>query len=156
LHDAPSERESFTRFVEARARMLQRALIAAFGPEVGTEATSDALAYGWQHWNRVGAMENPSGYLYRVGFNLARRMKRPQRLFPEPPAGNPTPLVEPGLPAALEGLTDQQRTATVLVHAGEWTYTEVGNVMGVDAGTAKKHAERGLAKLRKALEVDHA
>ena len=45
---------------------MRHALMAALGAEVGVEAASEAMAYSWEHWDRVGGMENPGGYLYRV------------------------------------------------------------------------------------------
>ncbi len=62
--------------------------------------------------------------------------------------------VEPALPKALDGLSVKQRTAVVLVHCFAWTYDEVGEVLGVGKTTVQNHVERGMAKLRAALEVD--
>ena len=39
--------ESFTEFVRDVEPRLKHALVAAFGTEVGIEATRDALAVGW-------------------------------------------------------------------------------------------------------------
>ena len=75
------------------------------------------------------------------------------RLRLDPPRRDP-PWVEPGLPAALGSLTRRQRMAVVLVHAYDWTYAEAADVIGVRPGTVKTHLDRGLAKLRSALEVD--
>ncbi len=63
------------------------------------------------------------------------------------------PWVEPGLPRALARLSKQQRTAVVLVHAFGWTFREVAELTGVKPTTVQNHLERGLAKLRDALEV---
>jgi RNA polymerase sigma-70 factor (ECF subfamily) len=64
----------------ARSR-LRTVLVAHYGTEIGADATAEALAYAWQHWPRVGAMDNPVGYLYRVGQSAAqaelRRGRRP-------------------------------------------------------------------------------
>lgn len=46
--------EAFTRFVEDAEPRLQRALVGTFGPEVGGEATRDALAY---QFGRVQAIQ---------------------------------------------------------------------------------------------------
>jgi hypothetical protein len=56
-----------------RTGVEMEALAAAAGIEAGREATAEALAYGWEHWDRVGSMENPVGYLYRVGRSKARK-----------------------------------------------------------------------------------
>jgi RNA polymerase sigma-70 factor (ECF subfamily) len=150
-----TDRESFCRFVEERGRRLQHGLVSALGREVGAEAASEALAYGWEHWDRVGAMDNPAGFLFAVGRNWGRRQfHRRTVLFPNPPPATASdPLVEPALPAALAKLSERQRTATVLVHGAGWTVAEVADLLRLDRGTVLKHAERGLAKLRRALEV---
>ena len=48
--------ELFVGFVSEAEPSLRRALSAAFGSEVGRETTAEALAYGWEHWDRVGAL----------------------------------------------------------------------------------------------------
>jgi DNA-directed RNA polymerase specialized sigma24 family protein len=50
-------------------------------------------------------------------------------------------------------LSEGQRTAVVLVHGFGWTLREVGELTGVQPTTVQNHLERGLAKLRAALEV---
>jgi DNA-directed RNA polymerase specialized sigma24 family protein len=49
-------------FAETEPR-LRRALVAAYGPQRGREAAAEALAYAWQHWDRVGGMG--FGWTYR-------------------------------------------------------------------------------------------
>ena len=57
--------QTYTAFVEDTQPRLRQALVARFGPDEGSEATAEALAYGWEHWERIGGMDNPAGYLYR-------------------------------------------------------------------------------------------
>jgi len=141
--------ESFYREAEPR---LRRALVAAFGPLVGREATADALAYGWEHWERIGRMHNPVGYLYRVGQTRAMRSRSARTAgFPPPP--NEDHAYEPGLADAIEHLSPGQRQAVLLVYAWGYTYREVAELLGVAPSTVQKHLERGLAKLRKSLGV---
>ena len=66
--------ETFSAFVVEHEARLRHALTARYGSEVGKEAAADALAYGWEHWQRVSAMENPVGYLFTVGRDRGRRM----------------------------------------------------------------------------------
>ena len=148
--------ESFSKLVDERGAQLQHALVAALGPEAGLEAASEALAYGWEHWDRVGAMANPMGYLYTVGRNWGRRQfRRRDRTFPAiEVVVQSEPLVEPSLPGALMTLSERQRVATVLVHGAGWTTAEVAELLGIDRGSVHKHAERGLEKLRAVMEVD--
>ena len=149
----PTPAEAFTEFVAAAGDRLQQGLMAALGPDVGSEVAAEALRYGWEHWERVGAMDNPAGYLYVVGRNMGRRVRRRPELPPVDAANDRMPWIEPGLPDALASLSERQRVATVLVHGGGWSYAEVAELLEVDRGTVKKHADRGLEKLRSALEV---
>ena len=140
--------------MEAEPR-LRFALVARFGPDVGSQATIDALTHGWRNWDRVQLMENPVGFLYRVGRNRAIRLlpRYGRARFPDLESER-DPWVEPGLPAALNTLTPKQRQAVVLIHAFEWTHGEVADLLGIRPTTVQNHLERGLAKLRAALKVD--
>lgn len=146
--------ETFTEFMAEAEPRLRRTLVSLYGPEVGREATADALTYGWEHWVKVKGMENPVGYLFRVGQSKAKRHRHREFPFPREP-GNPDSehWAEPGLDTALSRLSGPQRTAVLLIHGFEWTYEEVSQLLGVSRSTVQRHAERGMAKLRKALEV---
>lgn len=145
--------DSFTRFVKETEVRLKYALCAALGSDRGMEATADALAYGWEHWDRVQAMENPAGYLYRVGRNKARSRRKQHPLLPAVPSAE-MPWVEPGLAEAMSRLSESQRTAVLLVHGFDWTPTEVAELLGVSAPTVRKHVERAMRKLRRKLGIE--
>jgi DNA-directed RNA polymerase specialized sigma24 family protein len=137
-------------FAEAEPR-LRRALVARYGTDRGREAAADALAWGFEHWDRLRAMDNPSGYLYRVGCSKARR--RRSRVLFETDA--PAELrIEPGLPAALARLSAGQRTAVVLVKGYGWELHEVAELTGTSISTVNTHVRRGLDKLRAELGVE--
>ncbi len=144
----------FEGFVADAEPKLRRALIAAYGADRGREATAEALAYAWEHWRRVATMDNPLGYLYRVGQSRTRSRRRAPLELAVAPA---EPWFEPGLPGAIAELTEAQRVAVVLVHGFGWTHREVAELTGVQPTTVQNHVERGLAHLRASLEVhDHA
>jgi len=149
---SPAADEEFTKFVKDVEPRLSVALAAAYGVEVGRESAADAFEYAWAHWNDVRHMENPAGYLYRVGQSAARKYDRRGPLFP-PIDHRELPHVEPALPEALSKLTEAQRTVVVLVHGLEWTEREAATLLGVDRSTIRRHRDRGLAKLRAELEV---
>jgi DNA-directed RNA polymerase specialized sigma24 family protein len=133
---------------------LRQALVAAYGLEVGTECTADAIAWGWEHRERLDTLQNPAGYLFRVGQSAARAYHRPSGFMPQPDAGR-VPDVEPGLARALEKLTEAQRVSVVAVHSFGWSQQEVAEMLGVSHSTVRTHIARGLAKLRSLLEVSH-
>lgn len=148
--------DAYADFVRDRGPGLKHALTASFGPEIGMEAASEALTYGWEHWDRVSSMENPGGYLYRVGQNWGKRRLRtklPSVWFPQ--VALETPWVEPGLAAALGRLSQRQRTAVLLVHGAGWSLAETAAFMGVSRGAVDKHVNRALTRLRRLLEVTH-
>jgi len=144
--------ESFTEFVRGVEPRLKRALVAAFGPEVGVEATADALAFGWEHWERVRHRSNPAGYLFGVGRNKARRRLSRRSVFPAPPSGHEH-FVEPGLPRALGRLSERQRVAVMLIHGDQWTFAEVAELLGVSVSTVQQHEKRAMSKLRRSIGV---
>jgi len=55
---------TFTDFYRDVEPRLRRALVAAFGVDIGAESAAEALAFVWENWERVGKMPNPAGYLY--------------------------------------------------------------------------------------------
>jgi DNA-directed RNA polymerase specialized sigma24 family protein len=147
-------------FVKDSGPRVKQALIASWGGELGRDASAEALSYAWLHWSRIRQMDNPSGYVYQVGRNWARRAVRRQarRSRSEAAAAwgavtSEMPLVEPGLVPALGALSERQRIAAVLVYGFEWSLTEVAELLGVSVGSVQKHSERGLVKLRRALGV---
>lgn len=146
--------DSFTSFVKETEPRLKLALVAAFGREVGVEATADALLYGWEHWGRIRGMKNPAGYLWTVGRNRARRLaSRTPKLFTSVRVDR-LPWVEPGLAPALERLSEKQRVSVLLVHGFEWTLAEVADLLGVSISTVQKHTERAMSRLRRSLRIE--
>jgi DNA-directed RNA polymerase specialized sigma24 family protein len=141
------EFESF--FAEAEPK-LRRALVAAYGFERGREAAAGALAWAWEHWAELRRKDNPVGYIYRIGVRRTR-WRRP--LVPYGSEATLEPWYEPRLASALASLTERQRVAVVLVYGFEWQLREVAEVCGVAVTTVQNHLERGLAKLRAAMEV---
>ena len=140
----------FSEFVAATEPRLRRALTALCGPEEARDAMAEGLTYAWQHWERVRAMKNPAGYVYRVARSRSRARKtRPP--WPEVPSS--LPEVEPGLPAALAVLPERQRVAVVLVHGWDWTPAEVAELLGISVSTVRNHVARGLERLRNLLGV---
>lgn len=49
---------------------------------------------------------------------------------------------------ALNDLTPQQRTCTLLVHCFGWTLTEVAELLELSKSSVQTHVERGRERLR--------
>jgi DNA-directed RNA polymerase specialized sigma24 family protein len=140
--DGTIDFERFAREVEPR---LHRALVATYGPEVGREATVDALAWAWEHRQLLAGKSHPIAYLYRVGQSQSRRRKV-RAVFERPAADDP--VVEPKLAAALDAFSQRQRVAVLLVHGAGWTRVEVAELLGIRPDTVRTHLERAMARLR--------
>lgn len=145
------DEDDFASFVADATPRLRRAFVACRGVGGAADATAEALAYGWEHWDRLRLMENPLGYLYRVGQSRTRTRRA---LVLPPPAELGLPDVEPALVPALLALSVQQRTAVWLVHGCGWSYREVAEAMDVSASAVGTHVARALEHLRARLEVD--
>jgi DNA-directed RNA polymerase specialized sigma24 family protein len=139
--------EAFVKDIEPR---LSRALAAAYGFEDGRDATAEALAYAFEHWDRLQHIANLPGYLFRVGQSRSRRRRQPV-VFAVPDSTDHA--FEPGLPAALGTLTARQRLAVVLVYGYGYTLREVAELTGIRPTTVQNHLARGLARLRSKMGV---
>lgn len=139
---------TFVREVEPR---LRRALVALRGSEDGRDATAEALAYAWEHWDRVVLLDNPVGYLYRVAQSRSRR-RRTRVVFTIDTSADVE--VEPGLPRALARLSPKQRLAVVLVHGFDWSVDDVATLTGTAPTSIRSHLERGLRRLRRELGAE--
>ena len=149
--------QRFTAFVEQHERALRESLTAAFGVDIGRDATADALAHAWERWDRVAGMENPVGYLYVVGRNRARRAFSRRRTAPiryPLPTGDGAPRFEPALAGVLAALSERERTVVLLLHGFQWTMSEVAETLDLSKSTVQSYDERALAKLRSAMGVD--
>ena len=144
--------ESLDTFVARVEPSLKQAFVARFGRTDGVEATSEALAYAWEHWTRVSAMENPVGYLYRVGRSRTRRIRRRTPILLPAVEQSRMPDVEPQLPAALAALSERQRVVVILVYGLGWKQAEAADVLGLSRTTVQSHLDRGIARLRRSLE----
>ena len=156
-------RAQFAAFVGDVEPRLRHALVATYGTDIGREATADALAWAWQHWDRVQGMANPAGYLWRVGQTSARRSGRSRRrevsssvYVVDLESVDRQRSLEPRLDGAMRALSDQQRAAVLLVHGYGCTLTETAEVLGCSVSTIRNHVDRALRRLRAALEVDDA
>lgn len=144
---------------------LRRALVAAFGPTLGADAAAEAWAWAWEHLDRAESMDNPAGYLFRVGQSSARRHLRRRgrevslgwgELVDE--AGQADRLayagMEPSLLRALGTLSQRQRAAVVLVQAHGYRHREAADVLGCSVSALQTHLQRGMGRLRKHMGVD--
>jgi hypothetical protein len=145
----------FEAFVTRYRPSLLRVLNAHYGTELGPEATAHALAFAERHWDEVRQIENPVGYLYRIGQSALGGRTLWKGRIPVLPRldADMARDVETRLPAALAALNRVQRTAILLVHAHRWPLADAAAAMDVSVPMLTSHVQRGLDSLRQNLEV---
>jgi RNA polymerase sigma factor (sigma-70 family) len=153
--------DAFVDFAARATGPLLRALVGAYGPEVGREAALDALAWGWEHWDRLSAMRNPIGYLFRVGQSAARRSARRTRRVELRASVDPRPAHQDQvrdleLERAVSHLSPRQRAAVVTVVGHGTSLREAADLLGCSVSSLRNHVERGLRHLREQLGAPNA
>ncbi len=134
---------------DARPR-LWRAYVGVRGEHGADEAVAEAEAWAWEHRSKLLGMDNPVGYLYRVGMSRSTPPRRPTLPTAEDLG---LPEIEPGLIPAMLELPLRQRTAVWLVHGCGWSQVETAEALDVSPSTVSTHVARAMQSLRRALEV---
>ncbi len=149
-------RTDFERFVQDVEPRLRRALVAGFGANVGRQAAADALVWSWENWDKVRSLENPAGYLYKVGRTSALRAGGRDLPVAELPLlhVDDQSSFEPQLMPALAALSESRRSAVLLVHGFGYTLRDAADLLGVTASTIHRDCERALTQLRTHMEVE--
>ena len=147
--------ESFEEFLESATPGLCRAFVARYGTELGNEASSDAIAWAWEHRQELQSKGNPIGYLFRVGQTSVRAQTRRRRRFalPVEDRSDAAPSdAGPELHTALERLSGDQRVAVLMVHAHGYSYAETAATLDISVAAVRNHVHRGMQRLRRHME----
>ncbi|MGH2642003.1 MAG: sigma-70 family RNA polymerase sigma factor [Actinomycetota bacterium] len=157
-HEGSADKQiSFEDLFRSERTRLFRALCVLTGNRAEAEdLAQDAFVRVWSTWDRVGAMDDPTGYLYRTAMNGARsryrrsvlavkRQLRPRAHRDELSMADDR--VE--LARSLARLTSKQRAAIVLLDLLGLSSDEAGAVLGMSPGTVRTQASRGRAELRR-------
>ena len=147
---------SFESFFDRESRTLFRRLYAVTGDGgEAEEIMQDAFLALWERWDRVGAMEDPTGYLYRTSMNVFRKRGRRAALavrrrlaLAPPPASFADIDGQQDAVAALRELSPSQRAAVVLLDVLDYPSEEAGKALGMAPGTVRGLASRARATLR--------
>ena len=125
---------------------LRGVLIARFGVDVGRDVHGEVSEYAWMNRDRLVAMQNPAGYLYRVGQSRARRYRRWRRVanLPADVAETQSEDTSDGrLAKALATMNRDERTVAVVVHSYGYSYEQAADLLGITpAGFATVSTER--------------
>jgi RNA polymerase sigma-70 factor (ECF subfamily) len=126
---------------------------------VAEDAVADAFTKALDRWPRIRTMRSPSGWVYRVAVNAARRQlaresREAERLAAAMVDRSPSPDPQADLWLLVEDLPPRQRTAVVLRHLGGRTEVEIAEAMGVTRGTVSSTLTAAHARLAALLTTD--
>lgn len=123
----------------------------------GEDLAQEAMVKVYERWERVRAMEDPAGYLFRIGLNARRsRLRRiataAKRALDRPDA-DPIDASDErdAIRRALRALPPGQREALVLTEWLEMTDEEASGVLGVKPVTVRVRVSRARPTLRRLL-----
>jgi RNA polymerase sigma-70 factor (ECF subfamily) len=149
----------FEAFCAREHQTLARALALALGDrELGRDAAAEALTRAWSRWSSVSQMDNPAGWVYRVGLNWGRsRLRRWRRedvtAFP-PDLGASTAEYDDRLAAALATLSPEHRSVVVARFYLDWSEAATADALDIPPGTVKSRLSRALSQLDHRLRID--
>ncbi|HUW01271.1 MAG TPA: sigma-70 family RNA polymerase sigma factor [Acidimicrobiales bacterium] len=120
--------------------------------DVADDAVDEAFARAVARWDRVADLESPTGWVYTVAVNAARRTFRRRRQEADLVGGDrgePSAAVSfEGLAVLIEHLPSRQREAIELRHSAGLTEADIAVRMGVSRSTVSstlRAAHRSLA-----------
>jgi len=155
--DRPLDFEVF--FDRERARLFRALCLVTRNRFEAEELAQDAFLAAYERWDRVGAMEDPTGYLYRTAMNAFRSWRRRSALAAKRTIGLTRPddsivqIEEQDIVVrALAPLGERQRAAVVLMDLLGYSSQEAGRMLGISASTVRTHAERARRELKARMD----
>ena len=158
------EAPSFEEFYEATFRRLFTALCLVTGNRhEAEEIAQDAFVRVFERWDRVGTLEDPTGYVFRVSINVFRnRFRRAslgvrRGLSLAPPETDDLAAVETRdeLVRLLRPLDPRQRAAVLLTSILGYSAEEAGRMLGIRASSVRSLTTRARAQMKHEV-VDHS
>ena len=154
----PTSFEEF--FAAQRGRLFGALVVITDNRAEAEEILQDAFLKVWERWERVAAMEEPVGFLYRTAMNLFRKRARRAAVAVRKaahllPHGDELARVEARDEAArlLGRLTPRERAAIVVTAYLGFSSEEAGELLGIRATTIRVLTNRARASLRGVEEV---
>lgn len=127
------------------------------------ELAQEAVARLCRDWDKVSQGPSPRAWLHRVGINLAMSHWRRQRvrrrallrLDQEPTSPDPSMHCadKDQLRAALQLLSERERSVIVLRHYLQYNVTETAAVLKVSGQAVRNLHHRAMRRLRAAVEL---
>lgn len=119
------------------------------------DVAAETLARAAHSWRRVGRMPVPGAWVTRVATNLSVDIVRRRRFTTSTPleegVGPRDSDTAIALRELLRALPRRQRDVLALRYLVDLPEAEIASVLGISPGSVKRHASRGLSRLRAQL-----
>lgn len=156
---AASPTVQFEAFFEAEKDQLYLALcLVTRNRHEAEDLSQDAFIRVLERWDRVAAMEDSRGYLYRTAMNAFRRrygraLQATKRSIHLVPSDDQIAEIDERDAAvrALAGLSPRQRAAVVLIDLLGFRSEEAARMLGIRASTLRMHASRAHSVLKETM-----
>jgi RNA polymerase sigma factor (sigma-70 family) len=153
--------EDFEAFYRANVDRVYRALAVTLRrDDLAGEAVDEAMARAWTRWAEVRELDNPAGWVFRVGLNWAtswwRKVRRERAPGSELDLPGPPGTTESAMLAeeVLARLPRPQRAVVVCRILLDLTTAETAAALEISEGTVKSRLSRALTDLRRALKAE--
>jgi RNA polymerase sigma factor (sigma-70 family) len=158
-----AEAPSFEEFYAANFKRVFTALCLVTGDRhEAEEIAQDSFLRLYERWDRVGALDDPAAYLFRVSMNVFRNRYRRaslgvrRSLALAPAATDELAAVETHdeVVRLLQGLDRKQRAAVLLTAILDYSAEEAGRMLGVRASSVRSLTTRARAQMKHEV-TDH-
>jgi RNA polymerase sigma-70 factor (ECF subfamily) len=155
---------SFEEFYDATFRRLFTALcLVTENRHEAEEIAQDAFVRVFERWDRVGTLEDPTGYVFRVSMNVFRNrfrraslsVRRGLSLAPAETDDLAAVEARDELVRLLRPLNPQQRVAVLLTSILDYSAEEAGSMLGIKASSVRSLTTRARAQMKHEV-VDHS
>ncbi len=155
--EAPLDFEGF--FAQESGTLFKRLWLVTRDKGEAEDIVQDAFIVILERWERVQAMDDPTGYLYRVAFNAwrkragraARTIQRLAGRPSDPPDHFSSADARTMIGPALDALTPRQRAALVLTELLGMTSEEAGSILKVRPVTVRVLSSQARAAMRERI-----
>ena len=147
----------FAAFYRESREPLARALTVTLGDrDLAVEAVDEGMVRAYQRWSRVGQLDNPGGWVYRVALNWATsvlRQRRRARTANPQILGvvDPPTAAEPDVMRAIAELDRKQRAVVVCRYVLGFSEAETAQALATRPGTVKSRLFRANRHLSQRL-----
>lgn len=149
-------------FAAQRVRVFRAMLLVTRDRHEADDLTQLAFCKVWERWERVGRMDDPTGYLFRVAFNahrsalrrLARASRRVLPLAANEQDASADLEARDRAARVLAALTPRQRAAVTLTAYLGYDTASAASMLGVKPATVRALVAQARAAVTKEKEDD--